>query len=61
MCMLMQIWLQEFTWAEKDKHSRLQDRHLHLPDHMREPMFCFETAVKMYYFSHLVYQQVQAC
>jgi hypothetical protein len=21
----------------------------------REPMFCFETAIKLYYFSHIIY------
>lgn len=55
----MQVWLQEFAWTEKEKLSKIKARGSSLPDDTaqdlwKEPMFCFETAVKMYYYAHLV-------
>ncbi|KAK9790954.1 hypothetical protein WJX73_010669 [Symbiochloris irregularis] len=58
----MQLGLQQFAWTEEDKGPQLQLRQRILAGSQRvlagsqkEPMFCFETAVKLYYFSHLVY------
>ena len=59
----MQRQLQEFAWTEAEKDSQMQDRLIQLPQLAMEPVFCFETAVKLYYFSHVAYhyQQVQSC
>jgi hypothetical protein len=57
-----QVWLQEFAWREDEKLRRLQERSssLRLASAVkervdREPMFCVETSVKLYYFSHVTY------
>ena len=58
----MQVWLQEYAWTEAEKLGRLQDRSSSLrltsaakEEVDREPMFCVETAIKLYYFSHIIY------
>ena len=58
----LQVWLQEFAWTESEKLRRLKDRSSNLrltsivrEEVDREPMFCFETAIKLYYFSHIIY------
>ena len=60
--MWLQVWLQEFAWTEAEKLRRLKDRSSNLrmtsivrEEVDREPMFCFETAIKLYYFSHIIY------
>ncbi len=60
--MWLQVWLQEFAWTEAEKLRRLKERssNLRLTSSVREevdrePMFCFETAIKLYYFSHIIY------
>lgn len=57
-----QAWLQEFCWTEEEKPSRKELRSSSLRPTSkvrsavdREPMFCFETAIKLYYFSHISY------
>ena len=59
----MQAWLQEFAWTEAEKlqkwktragNLRLTSAALH--DLNKEPMFCFESAIKLYYYSHIIYQ-----
>ena len=59
----LQVWLQEFAWTEEDKEedmcnrSRSRDR-LSSKDADRlqkQPMFCMETAINMFYWSVLVY------
>lgn len=57
-----QAWLQQFSWTEAGKPAKLEQRRRlaredsaarEALDH--EPMFCFETAIKLYYFSHIIY------
>ncbi|GAB4817731.1 hypothetical protein N2152v2_004777 [Parachlorella kessleri] len=61
---ILQVWLQEFAWTEKDVPHKRQERSSSLPkgsyEHFCmdcEPMFCFETAVKMMYWSYLCYDK----
>ena len=45
----LQAWLQEFVWREADFDVKLEKRAAHNPavrgQLMKEPLFCFETAV----------------
>ncbi|KAI3433461.1 hypothetical protein D9Q98_003274 [Chlorella vulgaris] len=60
---IMQVWLQEFAWTEGEEEERKKaERSSSLPPESRssaaidkEPMFCFETALKALYWSFLVY------
>ena len=55
----MQMWLQAFAWSEKGKPNRLEARDratLYFPSIKAEPMFCFETACKLFYWSALIYK-----
>ena len=63
----MQAWLQEFTWTEAEKlqkwklragNLRLTSAALH--ELNKEPMFCFESAIKLYYYSHIIYHYDKA-
>ncbi|GAB4817725.1 hypothetical protein N2152v2_004771 [Parachlorella kessleri] len=61
---ILEVWLQEFAWTEKDVQRKRQERSSSLPKESYEhfcmdcePMFCFETAVKMMYWSYLCYDQ----
>ena len=56
------MWLQEFAWTEEEKTERVSMRCSSgtcCPDTKsnlkKEPMFCFETAMNMLYWSALVY------
>lgn len=53
------MWLQEFGWTEEEKASKIALRGdingFVQRDLKDEPMFCFGTAVKLFYWSHLVY------
>ena len=55
----MQVWLQEFGWTEEACASKIAKRGdingIVQSDLKKEPMFCFGTAVKLFYWSHLVY------
>jgi hypothetical protein len=56
-----QEWLQEFAWTEKGKPAKLRRREMHLGEaaaaaNVREPMFCFETALKLEYWATLAYR-----
>ena len=54
----MQIWEQEFAWTEADKPIKLAARALTAPPSSSlnmQPMFCFLTMMKMWYWSGLVY------
>ena len=56
--LLLQIWEQEFAWAEGDKPIKLAARALTVPEGSslnQQPIFCFETMMKMWYWSCLVY------
>jgi Lipase (class 3) len=59
---ILQVWLQEFAWTEDDIPRKRSDRISSLPDDSFEgfcmdcePLFCFETAVKLMYWSFLAY------
>ena len=56
---VVQVWLQEFGWTEEEKASKMALRGdingFVQRDLQGEPMFCFGTAVKLFYWSHLVY------
>lgn len=65
---MLKVWLQEHSWTEAEKLGRLEDRSssLRLASDVkaevdREPMFCVETAIKLYYFSHIIYFYEKAC
>ncbi|KAK9866093.1 hypothetical protein WJX84_001319 [Apatococcus fuscideae] len=60
---ILQVWLQEFAWTEKDVERKRKARAAKLPDNPKlatEPMFCFELAIKLFYWSCLVYQYEEA-
>lgn len=46
----LHAWLQDFAWTEKEVPEKLAARPF-----TGEPCFCFETALKCYYFSMLMY------
>ncbi|MCJ1423047.1 hypothetical protein MMC29_000928 [Sticta canariensis] len=52
-------WLQAFAWAEADKERLIKERACRITTPKPEPMFCFQTAVNMWYFSALVYHYKQ--
>lgn len=57
----MQVWLQYFAWTESSVVSKVQKRTDFggLQDKLplsKEPMFCFETAVKLLYWCGLAYE-----
>lgn len=57
----LQGMLQQHSWSEDEKQDRLDQRNLRLIDLGQkatcwQPLFCFETAVKLFYFSALVYE-----
>ena len=55
---LIQIWEQEFAWTEADKPIKLAARALTVPFSSSlhtQPIFCFFTMIKMWYWSGLVY------
>lgn len=63
--MLLQVWLQEFAWTEEEKAAKLAQRGSVAgsisTSLQNEPMFCFGTAVKLFYWSHLVYDIKEVC
>ncbi|DBB09212.1 TPA: hypothetical protein ACH3X3_007798 [Trebouxia sp. C0006] len=56
---ILRVWLQEFGWTEEETAAKIGKRGGACgPVHdalKNEPMFCFGTAVKLFYWSHLVY------
>ena len=54
------MWLQYFSWTEKSHAKKIQKRNdfdgLNTAALGGEPMFCFETAVKMLYWCTLAYE-----
>jgi hypothetical protein len=57
-----QVWLEEFAWAEDDKDRAIKKRASSTPQCptlKAEPIFVFETAVKLYYWSHIIYDYTQ--
>ena len=56
---ILQTWLQEFAWSEKQVPKAIRRRNAKLAGSRalaEKPMFCIETAIKMLYFSRLVYK-----
>ena len=54
----MQAGLQVFAWAESQEEGRKHQRELYTGGSKslsQEPMFCFERALKLLYFSALAY------
>lgn len=52
-----QIWLQEFAWTQKDHSQKVARRRIqwgHSFQLRTAPMFCFETAIRLFYWSALV-------
>ncbi len=68
-CMTLQVWLQEFAWTEEDKEEDMKNRSqskdkLSKKDAdslQKQPMFCMETAINMFYWSVLVYDHEEVC
>lgn len=53
----VQVWLQEFAWSERDHRRKLAKRRAqwgHSLQLRTSPMFCFETAIRLFYWSTLV-------
>ena len=60
----LQAGYQVFSWAESQTESRKVHRRRYAPgdDSLdQEPMFCFELALKLLYFSALVYDLEEVC
>ena len=58
LCLLQQIWLQEVAWTEADKPIMLAARSAMIPKNLnieQQPIFCYETMLKLLYWSCLVY------
>ena len=60
--MPVQVWLQEWSWTESNKAKDLDRRNagdgsalMDLSRLRQEPMFCYETCVKLLYWTALVY------
>ena len=53
----LQAWLQDFAWTEEEHGRRLAERRVQrgVARQLRSAsMFCFETAIRMFYWSTLV-------
>ena len=57
------MWLQDFAWTERDISKKLRTRAAKLPENpalASEPIFCFELAIRLFYWSCLVYTYEEA-
>ena len=55
----VQMWLQDFAWTVDDLPDKYEGRKakmLNQPALSQEPMFCFELAIRLFYWSCLVYE-----
>ena len=53
---MAQEFLQQFAWMEAEKDDEIAKRNRAAVESiMHEPLFCFETAIKLLYWSNLVY------
>ena len=55
---ILQAWLQEFAWTQAEHPLAINRRNAKLARNKKlaaEPMFCIETAIKLLYYSNLVY------
>ncbi len=58
LCCAVQVWLEEFAWTQASLPECLAQRNRHLASSAelcRKPMFCFQTALALLYWSDLVY------
>ena len=62
----MQAWLQEWAWTEAGKQKDLAKRNkgdgssdMCTAALEREPMFCFESAINMLYWTALIYDYTE--
>jgi len=56
---VIQTWLQEFAWSEKQLPEAISRRNAKLAGSRalaENPMFCIETAIKLLYYSRLTYK-----
>ena len=58
---MLQVWLQYFAWTEGSLSAKVQSRsnigsQQDTDSLAKEPMFCFETAIKMLYWCGLAYE-----
>ncbi|KAK9866320.1 hypothetical protein WJX84_007327 [Apatococcus fuscideae] len=56
---ILQIWLQDFAWTVDDLPGKHKARYAKVQDQQslrREPLFCFELAIRLFYWSCLVYE-----
>ncbi len=52
------MWLQEFAWTELEREAKIERRNRDGPQGRqlaKEPMFCFEQAINLLYWSSLIY------
>jgi Lipase (class 3) len=55
---IMNAWLQEFAWTQAEQPLAINRRNAKLARNKKlaaQPMFCIETAIKLLYYSNLVY------
>ncbi|CAL5228580.1 g11739 [Coccomyxa viridis] len=60
---LLQVWLQEFAWTVEEKDEKIQKRAAdgQVGEQLaNEPIFCFEMAMAMLYWSSLIYDYKEA-
>lgn len=59
---MSQVWLQQFAWTEDARASAIAQRRRYTASHTmdREPLFVFQTAVKLLYWSELIYGYEEA-
>ncbi|DBA98954.1 TPA: hypothetical protein ACH3X1_014695 [Trebouxia sp. C0004] len=60
---LMQVWMQEFCWSYRSKAAKMAARNQSAPNNaelVAAPMFCFEDAMKLLYWTSLTYDYKEA-
>ena len=56
---MLQMWLQDFAWTVDDLPGKHASRNVKLgnkPSLRQEPIFCFELAIRLFYWTCLVYE-----
>lgn len=57
-----QTLLEQFSWMEADKVAVMNTRNFgHSTAVTEQPMFCFETCIKLFYWSTAVYAFKEVC
>ena len=53
---MLQTLLEQFAWMEADKQGVIDTRNKgHSRAVTEQPLFCFETCIKLFYWSNVVY------